>query len=170
MKKIILFAHIMVLYGVLIGCSTTAKVWKPYDKIDIAASKEVNLDGKGIASPIQLKIYELSSRSTFDNLDFERAYHNAKTLLSDELISEAIITLQPNESLRHTVNLNKNTRFIAVIAGFVNIDKTRWKHIYEVNPFGYYRHELTINDKGIVAGISKEETEPVQEGKNTPKP
>jgi len=140
------------------ACSTTAKVWQPYDKIDIAASDDVNPDGKGYASPIQLKVYELSSRSTFDNLDFERAYNNAQTLLSDELVSEVILTLQPNESIRHTISLSENTRFIAIIAGFIDIDSTRWKHVYDVNPFGYYNHELTLNSKGIIAGITKEDT------------
>lgn len=163
MKKILYFIYLIALSTVLSACSTAAKVWKPYDKIDIAASDDVNPDGKGDASPIQLKIYELSSRSTFDNLDFERAYNNAKTLLSDELVSEAVITLQPNESIRHTIALNKNTRFVAIIAGFINIDSARWKHVYNVKPFGYYSHEITLNSKGIIAGITKEEQEPKEQ-------
>lgn len=160
MKKSLYFIGLSALLIVISACSTTAKVWQPYDNIDIAASDNVNPDGKGFASPIQIKIYELTSRSTFDNLDFERAYNNAQTLLSDELVSEAVITLQPNESIRHNIALNENTRFIAIIAGFINIDSTRWKHVYDVNPFGYYNHEITLNDKGIIAGIIKEEAIP----------
>jgi type VI secretion system protein VasD len=133
----------------------TAKVWKPYDEITIEASANVNPDGNNRPSPIQVKIYELSTRSTLDNLDFDRAFYSADTLLSDELLSEAEYTLQPGEIIEHTVPLQKSAKFIAITAGFIDIDNARWKHIYKVKSHGHYNHYITIGEKEIIEGKQK---------------
>ncbi|MGH1485292.1 MAG: type VI secretion system lipoprotein TssJ [Cellvibrionaceae bacterium] len=141
------------------ACTTaakvTAKVWKPYDEINIETAANVNPDGKNRPSPIQVKIYELSSRSTFDNLDFDRAFYSAKTLLSDQLLSEVEYTIQPGEKVEHTVQLNKKVGFIAITASFIDIDNARWKHIYEVKPHGHYNHHISISEKEIKEGKLK---------------
>lgn len=134
------------------GCSITAKVWKPYDKVTISSAKNTNPNGKGRPSPIQVKIYELASRSTLDNLDFDRAFYNAETLLSDELISTAEYTIQPGDEVQHVIKLTKLSRFVAIVAGFIDIDNARWKHIYKVKPHGHYSHFITINAKEITEG------------------
>lgn len=141
------------------ACSTTAKVWKPYDDITISATSSTNPDGKNRPSPVQFKIYELSARSTFDNLGFDRAFYDAKTFLSDELISDAEYTIQPSQTIEHTVDLTKSTRFIVILAGFIDVDNARWKHVYEVKPYGHYKHQITISEKEIIAGKVEEETE-----------
>lgn len=158
-KQIVLCLSVILF---ICACSTTAKIWKPYDNITITAGASVNQDANKRASPVQIKIYSLSSRSTFDNLDFDRAFYNAKTLLSDELLSEAEYTVQPSETAEHTVNLTKNTHFIAILAGFIDIDNARWKHVYKVKPHGHYNHSITINENSIIEGkpsITKESIE-----------
>ncbi len=141
------------------GCTTTAKVWKPYDNVTIESSKEINPDSNDRASPVQVKIYELTSRSTFDNLDFDRAFYNAKTLLSDEMVSSAEYTIQPSETIKHKIKLQKNSKFVAILAGFIDIDNSRWKHIYKVKSHGHYNHHISISGKSIIAGKVKEDTE-----------
>ena len=150
-KKLSAFLILMVLTG-LSACSITAKVWKPYDEITVATLANVNPDTYKRPSPIQIKIYELTSRATFDNLDFDRAFHNAKTLLSDQLLSEFEYTIQPNENIKHTINLQKGSAFIAIIAGFIDIDNTKWKHVYKVKDHGHYKHYITITDVEIKEG------------------
>ncbi len=147
----------IVILPLISGCSTTAKVWKPYDNVTIESSEEINPDSNNRASPIQVKIYELSSRSTFDNLDFDRAFYNAKTLLSDQMLSSAEYTIQPSETIKHKIKLQKNSRFVAILAGFIDIDNSRWKHIYKVKPHGHYNHHISISGKSIIAGKVEED-------------
>lgn len=160
MKSISYVILFLVILPNLVSCSTTAKVWRPYDNITISAKSSINPDGKSRPSPIQIKIYELSARSTFDNLGFDRAFYDAKTLLSDELISDAEYTVQPSQTIEHTVDLTKSARFIVILAGFIDVDNARWKHVYEVKPYGYYKHQITITEKEIVAGKVEKEAEP----------
>lgn len=152
MKKIRFLLVIASILVTISACSTTAKVWKPYDDITISAKAYVNPDGSDRSSPIQVKIYELSARSTFDNLDFDRAFYEAKTLLSDQLVSEAEYTIQPSETIKHKVDLKKSAHFIAILAGFIDVDNARWKHIYEVKPYGYHEHQITLTERMIVEG------------------
>jgi type VI secretion system protein VasD len=158
----------------LSACTTTgklaAKVWKPYANITVNASDDVNPDKSGRPSPIQVKIYELNSRSTLDNLDFDRAFYSAKTLLSDELVSQHEITLQPGESLKHKVELNKTSKFIAVTASFIDIDNARWKHIYPIKSHGHYNLHINLADKEIQSTDSSKakDKQPKQEKKSKP--
>ncbi len=157
MKALLYLFTTFVALSILSSCATTAKVWKPYDNITIITTSDVNPDGLGKPSPIQIKIYELSSRSTFDNLDFDRAFYEAKTMLSDELISDAEYTIQPSDTIEHKIDLQKTANFIAILGGFIDIDNARWKHVYEVSPYGHYDREITIDKQGIKEGKVKKE-------------
>lgn len=150
-KTIGILLFLLVFMG-LSACSMTAKVWKPYDEITVETSARVNPDTQQRPSPIQVKIYELTSRATFDNLDFDRAFHSANTLLSDQLLSEIEYTIQPGESITHTIDLQAGAAFIAIVASFIDIDNARWKHIYKVKDHGHYTHHITISDREIKQG------------------
>jgi len=136
----------------LASCATTSKIWKPYDRLSIQASDNLNPDGNQKPSPIQLKVYELSSRTTFDNQDFEGLFNNGKTLLSDELLSSKVLIVQPKELLEYQINLQEKTKFIAILAAYRNIDEARWKHIYAVKPHGHYKHDISLSANAIIDG------------------
>lgn len=133
----------------LSGCSAPNYVWPAYDKITLYANKNVNPDANNRPSPIQVKIYELAARTTFDNLDFHGAFVNGNTLLSDELISEEAFVIQPNETLTHKVVLDKTATHIAIIAAYRNIDEARWKHIYPIKYYGYYNHTIELTHDAL---------------------
>ena len=156
MTKNLLFTLFTGLSFILSGCTVTSKVWDPYDDISISALQEVNTDTRQRPSPVQIKIYELSSRSTFDNLDFDRAFYDAGTFLSDELLSEADYTLQPGQTIEHRVKLKKQAQFVAILAGFIDIDNARWKHVYPVKSRGYQSHAITLGANKIIEGKPKQ--------------
>jgi type VI secretion lipoprotein, VC_A0113 family len=136
----------------LSACAVNRYVVSPYDKLTLNATNDVNPDHHGRASPITVRVYELSSRTTFDNLDFNAAFNNAGTFLSDELLSSAERVLLPGETARHRVNLNRNARYIAVVAAYRDIDRAKWKLVYPVNGDWYYSHTLTFTSDGVVLG------------------
>lgn len=157
--RIIYIFGFSILFLSLSSCATTSKVWKPYDRLSIYASDNLNPDGNKKPSPIQLKVYELSSRTTFDNQDFAGLFNNGQTLLSDELLSSKVLIVQPKEYLEHQINLQEKTKFIAILAAYRNIDEARWKHIYAVKPHGHYKHDISLSANAIIDGkiINKED-------------
>jgi type VI secretion system protein VasD len=144
----------LLLFGIVLvsACSTTSKIWTPYDRVAITASKDVNPDGNQRPSPVQVKIYQLSSRTTFDNLDFDQLFYQGETLLSDQLLSQSSFMLQPKESITHEVALKETAAFVAVIAAYRDVDSARWKHIYDVKPYGHYTHKLVLGPNAIIEG------------------
>ncbi|MGH1470069.1 MAG: type VI secretion system lipoprotein TssJ [Cellvibrionaceae bacterium] len=152
---------------VLMGCTAPNYVWPAYDKITLFANKTVNPDDNNRPSPIQVKIYELAARTTFDNLDFQSLFNNGSTLLSDELISEETFVIQPNETLSHKIELNKTATHVAIVAAYRKIDGARWKHIYPIKFYGYYKHAIELTSNGIIVQQSERSAESEDTKKNT---
>lgn len=134
------------------GCSAVTYVWAAYDKVTIQATQEVNPDKAGRPSPVRVKLYELSTRTVFDNLDFEGAFNKGTTLLGDQLLSQAEYMLQPGESVTHQVDLKEKAAFIAVLAAYRDIDSVRWSRIYEIKDYNHASHTVTLTKNGVVLG------------------
>ncbi len=133
---------------VLVGCSTI----KPYDKLSIIATKDVNPDGNNRPSPIQFKVLQLTARTTIDNMDFDSLFYHAEKILSDELLSEDTYMVLPNETIESKMLILPDAHYIAIVAAYRDIDESRWKHVYEVSPHGHYKHAFTLGDSQIIVG------------------
>lgn len=146
-------ANIAIAMALLIGftgCAATNYIVSPYDKLTVIANKDVNPDGSGRPSPIQIKVYQLTSRTTLDNLDFDKLFYRGEDFLSDELLEQKEFILQPKEELKHEIALVSGVTHIAVLAAYRDIDSTRWKHLYKINDTGYYSHKLMVTQQGLV--------------------
>jgi len=137
---------------VLSACAVNRYVVSPYDKLTLKAASDVNPGPQGRAAPITVKVYELSSRNTFDNLDFNAAFSNASVFLSDELLSAGEWVILPGASVGHRIQLKKNAKYIAVVAAYRDIDKAKWKLVYPVNSDWYYSHTITLTGDSVVLG------------------
>ncbi|WP_221801093.1 type VI secretion system lipoprotein TssJ [Oceanobacter mangrovi] len=134
------------------GCSVVTTVWKPFDQIRLIATEDVNPDGSGRSSPVQVRIYQLSSRTTFDNMSFDEIYFHGEELLSDELLSMDELILQPGESVLQKVPLTAKATHIAVVAAFRNLDASHWKFVYDIKSYGHYTHAVTISADDVLDG------------------
>lgn len=127
----------------------TRYVATPSDKITLKAAGDVNPDIDGRASPVAVKVYELSSRATFDTLDFDQSWNNATVVLSDQLLSSVDYVLLPKQSKEHNVVLRPNTRFIAIVAAYRDIDRAKWKVVYAVNSNWFHHHKVRLGAAGM---------------------
>jgi len=116
------------------GCSKLKKVvsFDSYVNLTVKAESDVNPDQIGRASPINIKLYVLSERTTYDNLGFEGAFDQARTLLSGELVSAKEYIFQPNEEKHYRIKIGEKTKFIALVAAYRNVDKAKWKLAFPV--------------------------------------
>lgn len=154
----------------LAGCGVNRYVMDPYDTVKLELSRAVNPDKAGRPSPVAIKIYELSTRTTFDNLDFEGATYNATTFLSDELLSEQSYILQPGEKLEYKIKLARTARYIAIVAGFRAIDSAKWKLVYPVNSNWYGSHEVLVTADEVILKNKKNNDSDDEPTKHEKKP
>lgn len=139
----------MTLLALLAGCSATRYVATPTEKMTLQATAAVNPDRNGRPSPIEVRIYELASRSAFDALDFDAAWSNAEVVLGDQLLSSSEHVLLPRQAQINRIELSPEAAFIAVVAAYRDINKARWKLVYPVRPNWFNRHTVILTATAV---------------------
>lgn len=129
-----------------------------YLKLNLKASKDINPNAAGRASPLNVKTYLLSSRTTFDNLRFDSAFEKAKVLLDDELISQKEYIFQPGEEVKYKIKISDDTRFVAVLAAYREMDKAKWKMVLALEDEDQTR-VVSLKKQSILLEKEKEQSE-----------
>lgn len=100
-------------------------------RLQVVASKDVNPDERGRASPIMVRVYELKSGTAFQSADFfslqddDRKAAGGDVLVSDEFI------LRPGETKTIERHANPSTNLIGVLAGYRNLTRSTWRDVHE---------------------------------------
>lgn len=159
---------VVVAASVMAGCSSSMKTLKkhiPFMEPDtnmtltLAAAADINPDQIGEASPLNVKTYLLSERTTFDNLGFESALDEAAVILSDQLLSTKEYIFQPKESIQYAIKLGKETKFIAIVAAYRDVDKSRWKLVVPVDSEDPEDHAVKLTKDSVILTKVTEEDE-----------
>ncbi len=114
--------------------------------LEFETSKDVNPDSNNRPSPIVVRIHELSSRTVFDNNDFFALYESPGKILGPDMLSQEEFEFNPGKKLEHKISLNKNTKYIGVLAAYRDIGNARWRALIKVDP---------ANDNRILIAIDK---------------
>ncbi len=133
---------------VLTGCIadaasgvTTAvidKIWGDGEtriEAEIAVAEDLNPDYNGDASPLVVRLYQLSSPTAFNNATFFQLYDSDVAELGDDLKGKEELELQPGQTLELERDLDPQTRFVGFIAGYRDIDNANWRAVTEI-PMG----------------------------------
>ncbi|SFG09963.1 type VI secretion system protein VasD [Duganella sp. CF458] len=94
---------------------------------NIAVASDVNPDARGRASPIVLRLFELKNLGAFQNADFFSLLERDKEALGGELLAREEFTLRPGENKHFDRPLQAETRYVAVIAAFRDLEKSSWR-------------------------------------------
>lgn len=140
----------------LTGCSATRYVATPVEKLTLQAAPTVNPDANGRASPIEVRVYQLSSRTTFDTLDFDSAWGNAAVVLGDQLLSQGVHVLLPRQTQVQRIELAPQATFIAVVAAYRDIDGARWKLVYPVRAHWFNRHRVVLGADAVALASGRQ--------------
>ncbi len=123
------FCFYFFMLTILSGCAlfeSTEKETK-FAQLTVIAAKNLNPAVDGRASPIFIRIYQLSQTAKFDNSDFFALYEKDQSLLAGDLQSRIELEIKPDEKYSKPIELKPNTRFIAVLAAFRDLDNSQWK-------------------------------------------
>ncbi len=112
-----------------------AKEEKPIvTKLEFQVAKNINPDQDGSASPVVLRIHQLSSRTVFDNNDFFALYEEPEATLSVDLLGKDQFVFKPGDELDHKMELESNTKFIGILVAYRDIENARWRAVIKVDP------------------------------------
>lgn len=119
---------------ILSSCGTTGAPKPIAINLAITASSNLNPDIEERASPIVIRVYQLTQIDTFDNSDFFALYENDKTILAKDLAFREELEIKPNQSYSRPFDIYPTSKHIAVLAAFRDLDKAQWKSVIEINP------------------------------------
>lgn len=96
-------------------------------QISVAVDPNVNPDARGRASPVVARLLELKTLAAFQSADFFSLFDRDRESLGGDLVAKEELVLQPGESRQFRRELQPDTRFVAVVAGYRDIERARWR-------------------------------------------
>ncbi|RLV61247.1 type VI secretion system lipoprotein TssJ [Parashewanella curva] len=123
------------------SCSTISSIWpfgddikpSPQLVVNITAHNNINPNLAGVASPIELRLYQLNDSEAFSQTDFISLYTDPQGALKAGLLSARnLSSIFPGQSKKFTYPLNAQTQFIGIIAAFADYRQAKTKGIYKV--------------------------------------
>jgi type VI secretion system protein VasD len=114
-------------FAALAACSSTAKlVASPY-VIELKADENVNPNGEGRASPIQVLVYEMKSANAFESSNFFALQSNPQTALGAELLHTEQIILKPGQVHAFTRKGDVQAQAVGLVAAYRELEGRQWR-------------------------------------------
>lgn len=109
------------------GCGAPPKKPPTLIQATVAAAADVNPDGAGRASPVVVRLLELKALGAFESADFFALSEKSRETLGVELVASEEFVLQPGERKKFDRPLQDDTRFVAAVAAFRDLDRSTWR-------------------------------------------
>jgi type VI secretion system protein VasD len=117
------------------GCGGKDKAAPPtVVKSSLQTSADLNPDLRGRASPLLLRIYELKSASTFNAADFYSLFDKDEQLMAADIQGREEISVMPGDRKTFERQFKPDSKFIAVLGAYRDIEHARWRAVYEIAP------------------------------------
>jgi type VI secretion system protein VasD len=115
----------------------------------IEATAHANPDGRGRPSPVVVKIFELRAHSAFDNADFFSLADRERDALGTDLVRKDEYTLRPGERVALDRTLDAETRYLGLLAGYRDLERSRWRTGIAVAPNDVNRLLVRLDAAGL---------------------
>jgi type VI secretion system protein VasD len=119
----------------LIGCGaiggisrdTSEKLVVPDAIVEIVAAAGLNPDNRGVAKPVQLRLYELRSKSSFERVGFLEMQDKDDVALGLDFVRRDELLIFPGERRKVTIKGNPDVKVFGVLAAYRDLDKSTWR-------------------------------------------
>ncbi len=119
-------------FFLLTACASTPK--PTIVKVSLQTEHSANPDVQGRPSPVVVKFYELKSIAAFNAADFFSIFDNEQKELGAELLNVEVFQLRPGERLEVDRPLLPDTRYLAAVAAFRDLEHSQWRATLAMPP------------------------------------
>ena len=102
--------------------------------LTIKAAADVNPNGAGLASPVVVRVYQLSGTTKFLEADFFQLQQDTAGALGDELVGSEMFVLAPGGIEIYQRELGENVRFLGITAAFRDLSAGTWRSFHATPP------------------------------------
>jgi type VI secretion system protein VasD len=96
------------------------------------ASADLNPSVSNRPSPLLMRVYELRSATAFNRADFMALYQADNNTLAADLVLREETMLQPGETRVFSKVLSPDTRFVAVVGAYRELERSTWRAVVPV--------------------------------------
>ena len=97
--------------------------------IEIVADKALNPDAHGVAKPVQLRIYQMRSKSNFERVGFLDLQEKDDAALASDFVARNELTILPGEKRTLTLKGNPEVKVLGALVAFRDLEKGTWRTI-----------------------------------------
>ena len=97
--------------------------------VDVLAAAKLNPSASGRPSPVVVRIYELKAAAPFESADFVSLFDKDQATLGGDVIARDEFVLSPGESMAIKRDLTADSKFIAVMAAFRDLERAKWRAV-----------------------------------------
>ncbi|MGF1702371.1 type VI secretion system lipoprotein TssJ [Photobacterium makurazakiensis] len=149
MKPLFMVITFALMTIVIVGCTVANYVVPAYTSLNFNISSDVNPDLNGRPSPIVVKVYELSSRTLFDNQDFFSLYDDPKYVLGPDLIEKNEFEFSPKSQYEYKLKLSPGVRYAGIIVAYQDIENARWREVVNIDTTAYKTYNVMIGESSV---------------------
>lgn len=102
--------------------------------LTLKVAADVNPDGAGVASPVAVRVYQLTGVTGFAAADFFSLQQDEAGVLGDELVGSEAFVLAPGAIEVYARELDENVRFLGVTAAFRDLSAGKWRSFHAIPP------------------------------------
>ncbi|ANH75579.1 type VI secretion lipofamily protein [Ralstonia insidiosa] len=118
--------------------------------VDLRAREALNPDGRGRATPVAVRIYQLTDRKAFDDASFADLLNNDSTVLAHDLLASMAAVLNPGASVSLSQPMQADTAVVAVVALYREPGgSANWRRVFDRKELGGTPLKLTLGDQAI---------------------
>jgi type VI secretion system protein VasD len=125
----------LVALGVLSACGaiggisrdTSETLIVPDAIFEIVADKGLNPDSHGVAKPVQLRLYELRSKSSFERAGFLDLQDKDDAALGSDFVRRDELLILPGEKRALVMKGNPEVKMFGVLVAYRELDKGTWR-------------------------------------------
>lgn len=153
------YAQQMVMVLLLAACSADHKTTsEPRSaELTISAGKNSNPDIHGRAAPVELFIYVMTGEDNFSSSDYFTIAKGNNPDLKADITQRKQIILKPGASRPLTLSIEKEAKYLAVVAAFRNINEAQWSALYTLpqpKKRSWYQIILPASDETLKLAVS----------------
>ena len=100
----------------LVGCQAVYSTFPPSTKLHFRVAADINPDFDNRPSPVIIRVYELASKTVFENQDFFALYDSPETVLRTDLLKKDELVFEPGQRNEYRMALLPATKAVAVVA------------------------------------------------------
>lgn len=103
-------------------------------ELTVVGGTELNPNAQGRASPVVVRIFELSAAQAFDSADYAALFEHPGDALKHDLVAQEEFVLRPGDIQQHNRSVQPQVQALGVAAAYRDLEHAAWRLTVPVKP------------------------------------